>query len=143
LSRLGAVAVLLAPGAELDRAIELTGVQTLITDPENLRAAAATGARVLVLGGGATRQLPVPTGERVIDLEQIDPARVRVPAWYRPNPGLARELAFVLVLGSGDRLEAKYITNHRWALSAFGTASAADLDRRDTVYCLAPLHHSS
>ncbi|MFD4430014.1 AMP-binding protein [Nocardia sp. NPDC058497] len=143
LSRLGAVAVLLAPGAELDRAMELTGVQTLITDPENLRTATGTGARVLVLGGGGTRQLLVPTGDRVIDLEQIDPSRVRVPAWYRPNPGLARELAFILVIGTGDRLEAKYITNHRWALSAFGTASAADLDRRDTVYCLAPLHHSS
>lgn len=143
LSRLGAVAVLLAPGAELDRAIELTGVKTLVTDPENLRAAAGTNARVLVLGGGDQRRLAVPTSDRVIDLEQIDPDTVRVPAWYRPNPGLARELAFVLVLGTGDRLEAKYITNHRWALSAFGTASAADLDRRDTVYCLAPLHHSS
>ncbi len=40
-------------------------------------------------------------------------------------------------------LEAKQITNYRWALSAFGTATAADLDRGDTVYCLAPLHHSS
>ncbi len=143
LSRLGAVAVLLAPGAELHRAIELTGVKTLITDPENLRTAAATGSRVLVLGGGDARTLDLPTGDRIVDLEQIDPAKVRVPAWYRPNPGLARELAFVLVLGTGDRLEAKYITNHRWALSAFGTASAADLDHRDTVYCLAPLHHSS
>ncbi|MET9288710.1 acyl-CoA synthetase [Nocardia beijingensis] len=143
LSRLGAVAVLLAPNSELRRAIELTGVETLISDPENLRQAAATGARVLVLGGGNSRELALPTSDRLIDLEQIDPARVLVPAWYRPDPGLARELAFVLVTGTGERLETKYITNHRWALSAFGTATTADLNRRDTVYCLAPLHHSS
>ncbi|MFE7802358.1 acyl-CoA synthetase [Nocardia sp. NPDC057440] len=143
LSRLGAVAVLLAPGGELARAIELTGIKTLVADPENLRTAAATGTRVLVLGGGDTRGLDIQQGANVIDLEQIDPGQVRMPAWYRPNPGLARELAFVLVTGTGDRLEAKYITNHRWALSAIGTATSADLDRKDTVYCLAPLHHSS
>ncbi|WP_433193140.1 acyl-CoA synthetase [Nocardia sp. CA-107356] len=143
LSRLGAVAVLLAPGSELDRAIELTGIKTLVSDPENLRAAAATGTRVLVLGGGNTRALDLPVGENLIDLEQIDPTEVQLPAWYRPDPGLARELAFVLVTGTGDRLETKYITNYRWALSAFGTATTADLDRKDTVLCLAPLHHSS
>ncbi|MGQ4599999.1 AMP-binding protein [Nocardia sp. R6R-6] len=143
LSRLGAVAVLLAPSSALSRAIELTGVETVIADPENLRQAAATGARVLVLGGGDARELAVPAGDRLIDLEQIDPAQVPLPAWYRPDPGLARELAFVLVTGTGERLETKYITNHRWALSAFGTATTADLNRRDTVYCLAPLHHSS
>ncbi len=39
----------------------------------------------------------------------------------------------------------KQITNYRWALSAFGTASAAALGGRgDTVYCLTPpLHHQS
>ncbi|MET7772783.1 acyl-CoA synthetase [Nocardia sp. NPDC005366] len=143
LSRLGAVAVLLAPGSELGRAMERTGARTVVTDPENLRQAAAIGARVLVLGGGSARTLDIPLSEQVIDLEQIEPSEVRLPAWYSPDPGLARELAFVLVTGTGDRLEMKYITNHRWALSAFGTATSADLDRRDTVYCLAPLHHSS
>ncbi|MFC8528714.1 AMP-binding protein [Nocardia sp. NPDC057227] len=143
ISRLGAVAVLLAPGSELKRALEVTGVRTLVSDPENLRQAAATGARVLVLGGGADRELDIPAGGDVTDLEQIDPAAVPLPGWYTPDPGLAREVAFVLVIGTGDRLETKYITNHRWALSAFGTATSADLDRGDTVYCLAPLHHSS
>ena len=37
----------------------------------------------------------------------------------------------------------KQMTNYRWALSAFGTASAAALGRGDTVYCLTPLHHQS
>ncbi|MFD4356348.1 AMP-binding protein, partial [Nocardia sp. NPDC058518] len=113
------------------------------TPPPNRPTPAPPPPSVPARRGPHTHAARPPPRDRVIDLEQIDPATVRVPAWYRPNPGLARELAFVLVLGSGDRLEAKYITNHRWALSAFGTASAADLDRRDTVYCLAPLHHSS
>ncbi|WP_067995089.1 AMP-binding protein [Nocardia pseudobrasiliensis] len=143
LSRLGAVAVMLAPGSELDRVVELTGARTIISDPENLRDACATGARVLVLGGGDARGLDVPLDGDVVDLEQIDPSKVVLPGWFRPDPGLARELAFMLVTGTGDKLEVKYITNHRWALSAFGTATSADLDRRDTVYCLAPLHHSS
>jgi putative long chain acyl-CoA synthase len=38
---------------------------------------------------------------------------------------------------------AKQITNYRWAVSAVGTATAAALDRKDTVYCLTPLHHES
>ncbi|NKY87428.1 AMP-binding protein [Nocardia veterana] len=143
LSRIGAVAVLLAPGGEVARAVESTGATMIVADPENLRAAAATGTRVLVLGGGDARGLDIPDGAEVVDLEQIDPAGVALPGWFRPDPGLARELAFILVTGTGDKLDLKYITNHRWALSAFGTASAADLDRRDTVYCLAPLHHSS
>ncbi|WP_067892595.1 AMP-binding protein [Nocardia vaccinii] len=143
LSRLGAVAVLLAPGSEIARAVELTGAGVIIADPENLCDAAAAAGRVLVLGGGDARELSIPPDADVIDLEQIDPAGVSLPGWYRPDPGLARELAFVLVTGTGAKLDLKYITNHRWALSAFGTATAADLDRRDTVYCLAPLHHSS
>ncbi|WP_216913064.1 AMP-binding protein [Nocardia noduli] len=143
LSRLGAVAVLLAPGSELGHAMERTGVRTVVTDPENVCQSVETGRRVLVLGGGSARTLDIPSSENVVDLEQIDPSEVRLPAWYSPDPGLARELAFVLVTGTGDRLELKYITNHRWALSAFGTATSADLDRSDTVYCLAPLHHSS
>ncbi|MGW0179630.1 AMP-binding protein [Nocardia sp. NPDC003345] len=143
LSRIGAVPVLLAPESELNSALERTGTTILVSDPENVRHAVATGARVLVLGGGDSRGLAVPAGTDLVDLEQVDPDQVRLPGWYRPNPGRARELAFILVSGVGDRLDIKYITNHRWALSAFGTASAADLDHKDTVYCLAPLHHSS
>ncbi|WP_371830473.1 AMP-binding protein [Antrihabitans cavernicola] len=143
LSRLGAVAVLLAPGGDLKSAVELTGIDTVITDPDNLTSVAATGTRILVLGGGDNRGLDVVSGSDVVDLEQIDPDAVRIPGWYRPNPGMARELAFVLVIGTGNRMEAKYITNYRWAVSAFGTASSASLGVGDTVYCLAPLHHSS
>lgn len=143
LSRIGAVAVLLAPGSDLKTAVRLGEAASIVADPEHIAAAAATGARVLVLGGGDTRELsPAPQTE-VIDLEQIDPAAVRLPDWYRPNPGLGRDLAFVLFSRSGGHTEAKHITNGRWALSAFGTASAAALDKGDTVFCLTPLHHAS
>lgn len=141
LSRLGAIAVLLPPGGNLGEAMELTGIDTIIADPDNLDAAVAVAPRVLVLGGGDARSLSISDG--VIDLEQIDPSAVQLPGWYRPNPGQAQELAFILFGLTAGKLEAKYVTNYRWAVSAFGTASAADLSKSDTVYCLAPLHHSS
>ncbi|WP_441346822.1 acyl-CoA synthetase [Rhodococcus sp. W8901] len=143
LSRLGAVAALLPPGGDLDEAVRLGGVDRILVDPDHLEDAVATGKKVLVLGGGEFRGLDVELGPDVVDLEQVDPDAVTLPGWYRPDPGLARELAFVIFSGSRGSLEAKFITNYRWALSAFGTASAASLSRGDTVYCLAPLHHSS
>ena len=99
--------------------------------------------RVLVLGGGESRDLHLPDDADVIDMEKIDPDVVDLPGWYRPNPGLARDLAFVAFSTIGGELVARQITNYRWALSAFGTASAANLGRSDTVYCLTPLHHQS
>src|SRR6185503_10054952 len=99
--------------------------------------------RVLVLGGGESRDLHLSDQSDVIDMEKIDPDVVDLPGWYRPNPGLARDLAFVGFSDVGGELVARQITNYRWALSAFGTASAANLGRADTVYCLTPLHHQS
>ena len=144
LSRLGAVAVLMPPDAELSQVTRLGGVTEVITDPANLAAARELPAQVLVLGGGETRELNLPADSDVIDMEQIDPDIVELPGWYRPNPGYARDVAFVVfnALGGGE-LVPKQITNYRWALSAFGTASAAALNRSDTVYCLTPLHHQS
>ncbi|MEE2032218.1 acyl-CoA synthetase [Rhodococcus chondri] len=142
-SRIGGVSVLLAPGADVAESIRLGNVEKIVTDPENLARATATGLPVLVLGGGDVRELGIQPGTDVVDLERLDITDVQLPGWYVPDPGLARELAFVLFTGSGDTLQMKRITNYRWALSAFGTASAASLGRGDTVYCLAPLHHSS
>ena len=71
------------------------------------------------------------------------PTRSTLPAWYRPNPGRARDLAFVLFTGEGERTRLNRITNRRWALSAFGTASSAALTPADTVYSVTPLHHPS
>ncbi|ORA70343.1 acyl-CoA synthetase [Mycobacterium heidelbergense] len=147
LSRLGAVAVVMRPDADLAASVRLGGVSEILTDPTNLDAARQLPGQVLVLGGGETRDLNLPEDAseqaHVIDMEQIDPDAVRLPAWYRPNPGLARDLAFIAFSSAGGELVAKQITNYRWAVSAFGTASTAALDRRDTVYCLTPLHHES
>lgn len=144
LSRLGAVAVLMPPDADLAQAARLGGVTEVITDPGNLAAAAALPVQTLVLGGGENRHLNLPDGSTVIDMEQIDPDAVELPGWYRPNPQYARDVAFVVfnAVGGGE-LVPKQITNYRWALSAFGTASAAALNRNDTVYCLTPLHNQA
>ena len=143
LSRLGAVAVLMPPDADLVAAARLGAVSDIIADPSNLEAARKLDMRVLVLGGGESRDLHLPDDAEVIDMEKIDPDVVDLPGWYRPNPGLARDLAFIGFTSISGELIARQITNYRWALSAFGTASAANLGRGDTVYCLTPLHHQS
>ena len=146
LSRLGAVAVLMPPDADLATVVRLGAVSEIIADPSNLEAARGLSMRVLVLGGGESRDLHLVETDDVadvIDMEKIDPDEVDLPGWYRPNPGLARDLAFVAFSTVGGQLLARQITNFRWALSAFGTASAANLGRGDTVYCLTPLHHQS
>ncbi|ULE35886.1 acyl-CoA synthetase [Mycobacterium sp. IDR2000157661] len=143
LSRLGAVAVLMPPDVDLAAAVRLGSVSEIIADPTHLDAARGLGTRVLILGGGESRDLHLPEHAGVVDMEQIDPEVVDLPGWYRPNPGLARDLAFVAFSTVGGELHARQITNYRWALSAFGTASAANLSRNDTVYCLTPLHHQS
>jgi putative long chain acyl-CoA synthase len=147
LSRLGAVAVVMRPDADLATTVRLGGVTEILTDPTNLDAARQLPGQVLVLGGGESRDLHLPEDAseqaQVIDMEKIDPDAVELPAWYRPNPGLARDLAAIAFSTASGELVAKQITNYRWAVSAFGTASTAALDRKDTVYCLTPLHHES
>lgn len=140
LNRLGAVTVLLRPDGDLAREIDLGRVRRVVVDPDNVDDVADHGLPVLVLGGGAE---PRELAPQVTDLERVDPDEVRLPAWYRPNAGRARDLAYVLFSGDGDATRANHITNRRWALSAFGTASSASLGPSDTVYCVTPIHHLS
>jgi putative long chain acyl-CoA synthase len=140
LNRIGAVAVLLRPDGDPVRERAMSRARRVVVDPEHLSGAAALGAEILVLGGGGgDRDL----GPGVIDLERINPAAVLLPAWYEADPGRARDEAFVLYAGEGDATKLLSITNRRWALSAFGTASAAALGEGDTLYTATPLHHSS
>ncbi len=141
LNRLGAVAVLMRPDGPVAHEAELGQVTRIVADPELAeRAGEAVGGEVLVLGGGgAERDL----GGGVIDMERIDPDEVELPAWYEPNPGRAADLAFVLFTGEGERTRANRVTNGRWALSAFATASAAALSDSDTVYAVTPIYHPS
>jgi len=141
LNRLGAVAVLLRPDGVLEREVELGRVHRIIADPEHgAQASRLKGVQVHVLGGGGG---PRDLGSAVDDMEAIDPDSVELPGWYEPDPGRAQDLAFILFTGSGDRTRVNRITNGRWALSAFGTAAAASLNRTDTVLNLTPIHHPS
>ncbi|MGW5525113.1 AMP-binding protein [Gordonia sp. NPDC003950] len=145
LSRLGAVAVLLSADGDIPEMLRLTDCIVVISDPHHVDIVADHAERVLVLGGGSgdSRVIDGADGRQVIDMEQIDPESVPVPAWYRPDPGLAGDLAFILFTRAQGNLAVWPITNHRFAMSAFGAASAAGLTDRDTVYCLPPLHHAS
>ncbi len=142
ISRLGAVSVLMRPDGDVGREARLGQVNRIIADPE--RAALAGGVedvQVFVLGGGGgPRELDEPL---VTDMEQIDPDRVKLPRWYRPNPSRASELAFIIFTGQGERTRMSRISNGRWAMSAFGTASSAALTPQDTVYSVTPPYHPS
>jgi putative long chain acyl-CoA synthase len=140
LSRLGAVAVLLRPDGDAAREAELGEIGRVVADPEHMEAARAANVQLLVLGGGAE---PRDLGPGVVDMERIDPDEVELPGWYRANPGRARDLAFILFTGSGERTRPNRITNRRWILSALGTASSAALSDADTVYSVTPVYHPS
>ncbi|GGF30499.1 alpha/beta fold hydrolase [Williamsia phyllosphaerae] len=143
LSRLGAVVVPLPPDADLARMLRLADVAVVIADPVSLEQCVEHAERVLVLGGGDVRSIPGADGDRIIDMEQIDPDQVKVPSWYRRDPGLGGDLAAILFTSAGGSVQQWPITNHRWAMSAFGAASATAMTDNDTVYCLTPLHHAS
>ena len=144
LSRLGAVAVMLSSASDLDLMLTESDVRVIVADPDHLDLASSVCERTLVLGGGDARVIDRADGEKIVDMEQIDPTRVHLPSWYRPDPGLAGDLAFVIYSRvQQERLVRWTITNHRFAMSAFGAATAANLTDRDTVYCLPPLHHAS
>jgi putative long chain acyl-CoA synthase len=144
LSRLGAVSLVLPPGASDDAiktALTDFSAKHMVADPEfGARARALDAdAQVMVLGGGATRQLAI---DGVVDMERIDPAKVVLPSDHDPNPGRARDLAMVLFSDARDGgLRAVRITNGRWAFSALGASAACTLTPNDTVYAALPLHH--
>lgn len=141
LSRLGVTAVMLRPDSDLKREAALGGITWVVSDPEHAEGVdVLDGVTWCVLGGGANWREIHPG---VVDMERIDPDEVELPAWYRPNPHRAGDIAFILFTGRGANIKASHISNRRWALSALGTASAAALKPGDTVYCTTPIHHSS
>lgn len=107
--------------------------------------------RTRPVGGGRGHRRPsADVGEHPVPRERpggrFGPAervRHRPAALVSAQPGA----------GTGCRL--RVLQHHRWAprrqkghqssvgASAFATAAAAALDRGDTIYCLAPLHHPS
>lgn len=140
INRLGAVAVLLRLEGDLAAELRAGTVEHLVADPEHAEhATAAWPGTVHVLGGvhAPGRTLPA----RALDMERIDPDHVAVPEWYEPSPGRGADVAFVFFAGRGGTLRANRVTNRRWALSAFGTASAAALTPADTVYSWTSIQH--
>jgi putative long chain acyl-CoA synthase len=145
LSRLGAVAVLVSPHsqrASLSRALELSPIDALVADPENVsRARESYAGKLLMLGAPKT---PRPDLPQVVDMESIDTQRLALPEWYRPNPGLADELAMIMFTSAADdTTHATRITNRKWAVAGYSVAAFASLTPRDTVYACTPLHHPS
>ncbi len=144
-NRLGAVAVLLRtmPSKEqLAVELKLGKVQHLISDPENaLTAAECFKQQVLVLGGRGDTKRNLP--DSVVDLEAFDPACVALPDWYQASPGKASDIAFAMFSKQGNETHCFTITNQRWALSAFGTASSTAMRRSDTAYCWTPFHDAT
>ena len=127
LNRLGAVAVLLRPDGDVAREAELGEIAPRGRRPRAHRRRAARPASRCWCSAAAAR--PRDLGPGVVDMERIDPDEVELPGWYKPNPGRARDLAFILFTGSGERTRPNRITNRRWILSALGTASSAALSR--------------
>jgi putative long chain acyl-CoA synthase len=142
INRIGAISVSLRPDGDVAREAELGRVERIIADPEHAPTAAGLGpSHTFVLGGGGgERDLRIPL---TTDMEQIDPERVTLPRWYRPNPGRASDVAFIVFTGEGQYTRMSRLTNRRWAMSAFGTASSAALSSADTVYSVTPLYHPS
>jgi putative long chain acyl-CoA synthase len=140
ISRIGAVAVLMRPDGAPEREARLGQIERIVADPERAgQASELEGVETFVLGGGGEpRDLGI---ARATDMEQIDPTGVTLPRWYTPDPGRARDLAFIVFSGEGEYTRASRITNRRWAQSAFGTASAAALTAADTVYSVTPVYH--
>jgi putative long chain acyl-CoA synthase len=137
LNRIGAVAVLHRGSADLQQEVRLGKVTKIVADPEHAGIAAAV-LPTLVLGA-AHEEREITDG--AVDLERIDPDAVQLPDWYRPNPGRADDVAFVLFRGAGDQVRADLITNGRWATSALAATVACALTRGDTLYSTSPLHH--
>ena len=134
LNRLGAVAVMMRPDGDAEQEARSGEVTRVITDPTN----AAGGPKevpteVFLLEGG-----PLPA-EGINALEIRD--KIAMPDWYVRNPGRADDLAFVFFNGSGADLRTIRVTNGRWALAAYGTASSAQLSSNDTLLSVSPLHH--
>lgn len=139
LNRIGAVAVMLRPGADTARELDLGEVHRLVVDPAHANIPAGNRqVHVFLLDTPDHAREPGLTA-----LEQPESPVQVVPVWYEPNPGNARDLAFILFGGDFETPRVIRITNGRFGISAFGTAASASLSNADTVFSINPFHHPS
>ncbi|MFD6061937.1 AMP-binding protein [Rhodococcus wratislaviensis] len=135
LSRIGAVVVLLRPGGDTATELRLGRARRVVVDQAHAGEIDGSAVTVHLLGSG--------TNGGPNHLGAIATEEVRVPSWYRPDPGRGRDLAFILFSDGSDGIRPLPVTNRRWALSAYGAASTASLTAADTVYSANPLYHPS
>lgn len=141
-ARLGAIPIIAPPQIDPKTIVErglAEGAKHLVADPENGQKLAKTWiGKVLVLGGGATRELA--DDASLVDMEAIDPKTIEIA--HAVDRSRAKDLAMILLRPTdGGGLRAAPVTGRRWALSALGAAAACTLKPSDTVHCAIPLHH--
>ncbi|HET7689571.1 MAG TPA: AMP-binding protein [Nocardioidaceae bacterium] len=135
-NRIGAVAVLLRPDGDAAREAKLGRVTLVIADPDHAEhVPPGLPHEVLLLAGGADH--PEGVGDLEVRSKDADP----LPSWYVRNAGRAGDLAYILFAGSGENTRPVHLTNGRWALTAYGVATSAQLSNKDTVFSVSPMHH--
>ena len=145
ISRLGAVSVLLRPDGDVARrGAARPGASGSSPTPSAPPLAAGLGrVHTFVLGGGG--------GPRDLDDRGhhrhgagSTRRRCRCRGWYRPNPGRAGDLAFIVFTGEGENTRMSRITNRRWAHVGVRdrVLGGADL-RRHASTASRPLYHPS
>lgn len=136
LNRLGAVAVMLRPDSDTSREASLAEVTRVYADPANAGALPdGVPGKVFLLRGGSE------SAEGINDLEVKEQDAPPMPEWYDRSAGRAEDLAFLFFSGNGEKTRLVRVSNGRWALAAYGTATSAQLSDRDTVFSVSPLHH--
>ncbi len=136
LNRLGAVAVMLRPDSDTDHESTISGISRVYADPANADSMPANvPGKVFLLRGGSD------SAEGINDLEVKEQDAPPMPDWYQRNPGRADDLAFIFFSGHAGKTRLVRVTNGRWALAAYGTATSAQLSDRDTLFSVSPLHH--
>lgn len=145
LSRIGAVTVLLRPGGDTAAELRVGRARRVLVDAHHRIAVNPPQVRRHIIGSARAPDAAVgdESATPAEDLAAIDTASVRTPDWYRPNPGRGRDLGFIVFADGAEGVRGLPVTNRRWALSAYGAASAAALDESDTVYSANPLYHPS
>ncbi|MCU1647863.1 MAG: acyl-CoA synthetase [Nocardia sp.] len=139
LSRLGAVAVLLPGDENLSAAVNLTGTGTVVAGPADIDRVGEHDYRLLTLGDDEVRNTPKLLADNEVDLDAVDTSAVRLPDWYRPNPGTADEVAFLAVTFATSTPTVERITNRQWAVRAYAAVPTTGIDYRDTLYCAGAL----
>lgn len=143
LNRMGAVAVLFnagISGSSLDQALSAVETSAMLVDREHSYVAEHYEGPVIRIGRD-----PGDADDRIADLRDVwNKNLTEPPDDILINAGRGGDTAFLMFTSGTTGLpKAARITNRRWGVAALGTAAAAQLTNRDTVYCSLPLYHAT